>query len=245
MSSRAERAVFAGMRVEARIRRAADGQCRKRVPRSGNGNAGGRHDQLGRERGDRLAQRKMDGDRNDGELRRPQHHHRLRCASAIGRQLGEKLGVAGMAEAGAVEHALGDRIGDDGAGAPGADVVDRMADGGERGAGAGCVGLSGAGGGYFAGCDHGQRFREMPRSRLQVPASARSTFNPRIFARARQRRRDRRADRTAEGQARCAAATPRARCRGRCPQARRMSVRGALPSINDIRSSRLFGCRCR
>ena len=40
--------------------------------------------------------------------------------AAIGGQLGEKLGVAGMAEAGAVEHALGDRVGDDGAGAPGA-----------------------------------------------------------------------------------------------------------------------------
>ena len=64
----------------------------------------------------RLAQRKMDGDGNDGERRRPQHHHRLRRAAAIGGKLGEKLGVAGMTESGAVQHALGDRIGDDGAG---------------------------------------------------------------------------------------------------------------------------------
>ena len=79
-------------------------------------NPGGRHDQLAREPGQRLAQRKMDGDGNDGERRRPQHHHRLRRAAAVGGKLGEKLGVAGMAESGAVEHALGDRVGDDGAG---------------------------------------------------------------------------------------------------------------------------------
>ena len=147
----------------------------------------------------------------------------------LARQLGEKFGVAGMAEAGAVEHALGDRIGDDGAGAPGPDMVDRMANGGEGGVGAGFVGLSGARGGYFAGCDHGQRVRQMPRSRLQV---RRRRVRPSIpgFSHARRRTRDRRADRTAAGQARCAAATPQARCRGRCPRARRMSARGALPS---------------
>ncbi len=78
-------------------------------------NPGGRHDQFGRELGQRLAQRKMDGDGNDGERRRPQHHHRLRRVAAIGGKLGEKFGVAGMAESGAVQHALGDRVGDDGA----------------------------------------------------------------------------------------------------------------------------------
>ena len=75
----------------------------------------------------RVAQRKMDRHRHDGERRRPQHHHRLRRGAAIGGELGEKFGVAGMAEAGAVEHALGDRIGDDGgaAGAHVPSVVDR------------------------------------------------------------------------------------------------------------------------
>ena len=123
-------------------------------------NPGGRHDQLGRELRQRLAQRKVDGDGNDGERRRPQHHHRLRRAAAIGGKLGEKLGVAGMAEAGAVQHALGDRIGDDGAGSPAPDMVDRVANGGQRRVRAGIVGLSGARGGDFAGRDHGQGFRK-------------------------------------------------------------------------------------
>ena len=117
-------------------------------------------DQLARELGQRLAQRKMDGDGNDGERRRPQHHHRLRRAAAIGGKLGEKFGVAGMAEAGAVEHALGDRVGDDGAGSPAPDMVDRVANGGQRSGRAGIVGLSGARGGDFARRHHGQGFRE-------------------------------------------------------------------------------------
>ena len=52
------------------------------------------------------------------------------CA-AVGRQFGEKFGVAGMAESGAVEHALGDRIGDDGAGPSSDDIVDRLTDRGQ------------------------------------------------------------------------------------------------------------------
>ena len=115
-------------------------------------------DQVGRELRERLAQRKMDGHGHDGERRRPQHHHRLRRLAAIGGQLGKKFGVAGMAESGAVEHALGDRIGDDGAGSSAPDMVDGMADGGQRGVRAGFVGLAGARGGVFAGRDHGQCF---------------------------------------------------------------------------------------
>ena len=92
---------------------------------------------------ERLAQRQMDRHRHDGKRRRPQHHHRLRRRAAVGRKLGEKFGVAGMAEAGAVEHALGDRVGDDGAGAAGRDVVDRAADRGDGGGGAGGVRLAG------------------------------------------------------------------------------------------------------
>ena len=111
----AERAVFAGMRIEARYRKPRPGKAEMRL-QVRDRNARGGHDQFARELRQRLAQRKMDGDGNDGKRRRPQHHHRLRRAAAVGGKLGEKLGVAGMAEAGAVQHALGDRVGDDGAG---------------------------------------------------------------------------------------------------------------------------------
>ncbi len=119
-----------------------------------------RHDQFARELRQRIAQRKMDGDGNDGERRRPQHHHRLRWTAAIGGKLGEKLGVAGMTESGAVEHALGDRVGDDGAGPSAPHMVDGLANGGQRSGRAGIVGLSGARGGDFAGRHHRQCFRE-------------------------------------------------------------------------------------
>ena len=46
----------------------------------------------------RIAQREVDRHRHDGERRRPQHHHRLRRRPAIGGELGEKFGVAGMTE---------------------------------------------------------------------------------------------------------------------------------------------------
>ena len=49
------------------------------------------------------------------------------------RELGEKFGVAGLGEAGAVEHGLGDRIGDDRVRAPGEHIGDRAADRGDRG----------------------------------------------------------------------------------------------------------------
>ena len=70
-------------------------------------------DQLAGELRDRLAQRKMDGHGHDGEGRRPQHHHRLWRMTATCREFCKKFGMAGMPEPGSVEHALGDRIGDD------------------------------------------------------------------------------------------------------------------------------------
>ena len=76
--------------------------------------AGCRHDQFAGELRDGVTQRKMDGHGHDGEGRRPQHHHRLRRMAAARREFGEKFGVAGMPESGAVQHTLGDRIGDDG-----------------------------------------------------------------------------------------------------------------------------------
>ena len=113
--------------------------------------AGRRDDQVARQLRDRLAQRKMDRHGHDGEGRRPQHHHRLRRVAAVGREFGEKFGMAGMPESGAVEHALGDRIGDDRAGPPGDDVADRLTNGGHRGVRAGVVRLAGLRGRRLAG----------------------------------------------------------------------------------------------
>ena len=47
-----------------------------------------------------------------------EHHHRLGAVARLRGQLGEKLGVAGMAEAGAVERLLVDRVGDEPATSP-------------------------------------------------------------------------------------------------------------------------------
>lgn len=61
-----------------------------------------------------IAQRDMDRRRHDGEFLRPQHHHGTICAAIMARgQRREKFRVAGMREAGGVEHMLGDRIGDE------------------------------------------------------------------------------------------------------------------------------------
>ena len=152
----AERAVFAGMRVEAGDDEARMGEAETglQIP---DHDAGGRDDQFARQLRERLAQRQMDRHRHHGKRRRPQHHHRLRDAAAIGGQLGEKFGVAGMAEACAVKHVLGDRIGDDGAGLAGGDVADRKADGGQRSFRAGLVRHPGLGGCRLAGRNHRQR----------------------------------------------------------------------------------------
>ena len=78
-----------------------------------------------RQRVEHVAQRHMDRHRHDGEFGRPQHHHRHAppCRSRAG-ELGQKFGVAGIGKAGAVEHVLGDRIGDDGGGTAGEHVGD-------------------------------------------------------------------------------------------------------------------------
>src|SRR6266700_5875648 len=51
--------------------------------------------------------------------------------------------MTGMPKAGAIENLLGDRVGDDSAGASGGDIGDRVADGGERRFRAGLVRLAG------------------------------------------------------------------------------------------------------
>src|SRR5262249_4319694 len=62
-----------------------------------------------------IAERHVNGERHDAEVLVRQHHHRTRRGTAIGAEVGEELGVAGMAEAGLVEGGLVDRRGDDGA----------------------------------------------------------------------------------------------------------------------------------
>jgi hypothetical protein len=80
-----------------------------------------------------LAQRQMDGDQDDGKLGRPKHHHRTcRNAGSLLRELRQELGMTRLGKSRAVEHCLGDRIGDDGVGPAGKDVGDRQADGRDR-----------------------------------------------------------------------------------------------------------------
>ena len=76
------------------------------------------------------------------------------------RKLGEILGVSGLGEAGAVEHVLGDRIGDDRAGGAGADVGHGAVDGGERRRRARLIRSARLGADRHADVDNGQRGRE-------------------------------------------------------------------------------------
>ena len=87
----------------------------------------------------------MDGDRHHRKLGRPQHHHRLRRdpGQVLG-QLGEILGMAGLGEARAIEHVLGDRIGDDRASRAGADVGHRATDRCDRRRCARLIGMAGS-----------------------------------------------------------------------------------------------------
>src|SRR5882724_2166881 len=60
--------------------------------------------------------------------------------AVLRRELGEKFGMAGMPESGAVEHALGDRIGDDRAGPPRNHIADGLTNRGRGSFRAGTVG---------------------------------------------------------------------------------------------------------
>ena len=94
-----------------------------------------------------LAQRQMDGHRHHRKLRRPQHHHRPhRLAGRFRGEPGQEFGVARLGKARAVEHVLGDRIGDQRGGVAGQHVGDRAADRGDRRRRAASVGLAGRGG---------------------------------------------------------------------------------------------------
>ena len=119
-------AVFAGVRIEAGYREARIGEAEAGF-QSRVHDASCRDDQVGRQLRDRIAQRKMDRHGHDDEGRGPQHHHRLRRMAVGRREFGEKFGMAGMPESGAVEHALGNRIGDNRARPSGDDIADRLA----------------------------------------------------------------------------------------------------------------------
>jgi hypothetical protein len=81
----------------------------------GNGDAGLVDEFLRQGAGD-IGERDMDGDRHDGRGRRLDHHHRFRpMIPPAESQLAKELGMAGMLEAGAIEHILHDRGRDDGA----------------------------------------------------------------------------------------------------------------------------------
>ena len=155
----AKRSLLAGMRVEAGQRKARPGDAEAGF-HAGCDDARGLDDQVGRQCCDRLAQRQMDGHRHHGQRLRPQHHHRQRRPAANRRKFGEEFGVAGMFESGAVEYALSDRVGDNGAGATGHDIGDGVADRGDRGGGAALVRAARLGGDGMTVGDHRQRVGE-------------------------------------------------------------------------------------
>ena len=92
--------------------------------------------------------------------RGPQHHDRLRRLAAGRRELGEKLGMTGMGESGAVEHALGNRVGDHSSGPSGDDIADRLPNRGDRCIGTGVIGSARQCRRRLAGGDDRQRVRE-------------------------------------------------------------------------------------
>ena len=67
------------------------------------------------------------------------------------REFGEKLGMTGMPESGAVKNALGDGIGNDCAGPSRDDIADRLTNGGQGGVRTGIVRLTGPSGLSVAG----------------------------------------------------------------------------------------------
>jgi hypothetical protein len=109
-----EAAALAGMRVEAgdRYPRPGDPEIAlQRVMR----HPPGRDDHRARQRRDRRAQGEVDRHRHDPQCGRGDHHDRRQPGDAVEplRQLAQIFGVAGMAEAGAVQRLLVDRVGDD------------------------------------------------------------------------------------------------------------------------------------
>ena len=105
----AERAAFAGMRVEPGDRETGAAMPKSRTQRRVR-DAPGMHDRGRGQALDRLAQRQMDRHRHDAQLRRTASI--ITGSSAGPGELGEIFGVPGMAETGAIERVLVDRVGD-------------------------------------------------------------------------------------------------------------------------------------
>ena len=102
------------MRVEAgkgepRLR---DAEALPQLPRD---DPAGQDDQVRGQGGGHVREGDMHGHGHDRQLFAPEHHHRvIGFSAALGGKSGEKLRMAGMPEAGLVEHVLGDGIGHDG-----------------------------------------------------------------------------------------------------------------------------------
>ena len=122
----AERAGFAGMRVEPGDRddRRGDAEIADAAPRASTRPAW----TIAAADSCSIARRsaQMDRHRHDAQLRR--RPASSPAPSPIAGELGEVFGVAGMAEAGAVERVLVDRVGDDRGGAAGPHIGDRGID---------------------------------------------------------------------------------------------------------------------
>ncbi len=156
----AERAILAGMRVEA-----GDRKARRRNPEPRlhirNHDASRLDDEIACELRDSVAQRQMNRDRHHGKFRRPQHHHGMRHrASRCCRELREELRVTRMRKSRTIKHAFGNRIGDHRAGASGDDVSDGVPDRRDGCRRAAVVGLSGVCRGRDAALHHRQRVGE-------------------------------------------------------------------------------------
>ena len=105
----AEPAGFAGVRVEPGNDDDRSGD-REIAAQRGIDNTPRMDDYLARQCRDRLAQREVDRHRYDAQIAARQHHHRRIMGPG---QLGEVFGMPGMAESGAIECILVDRVGDE------------------------------------------------------------------------------------------------------------------------------------
>jgi hypothetical protein len=99
----AQASVLAGMRVQPTHRKARLFQAKKAAEVSCRGLDGG-EDQLLGQRERHLLQWDVNGDRNDLEGPRGEHHHRQQRVPVARGESGEILGMSGKGEAGAIEH---------------------------------------------------------------------------------------------------------------------------------------------
>ncbi len=186
--------------------------------------AAGLDDELGRKLLEDFPQRQMDRHRHDGELRRPQHHHRpQRLAGRLLHQLGQEFGMAGLGKAPIVEHVLGDGLVTTAAAAPA--MTSATARRIEATA-AGALDRSGRPGSAVTATSRGtnrQRRAKCRGGRRRRHGGDRHVESE-LSRRAAREIRGRRRYRMAAGRVRRAAARSRARGRDRSRRARRASM---------------------